>query len=270
MDVSGTIERHKSWVVAAAGTGPLVACAVLSVFRESVSAATAVLVLVLLVVGAASTGVRLAGIVAALSGGVWFDFFLTEPYLRLTIDDPNDVEATVLLVVIGAAVTEVALWGYRHQAQAVRRAGYLDGVLGTAEIITLRSEAPAALVEHVADQIGQTLGVTRSRFVSGPVRDARIAVLDHKGQVTRGSHSVNVDRDGLPTDDEIALVVTRADVVLGHFLLTSASHIARPTLEQRKVAVLLADQVGPVLEDQASVGRSQTPTDRSSKKQDQR
>ena len=37
-------------------------------------------------------------------------------------------------------------------------------------------------------------------------------------------------------------------MTLGHFLLTAASEIARPTLEQRKVAVLLADQAGSVLQ----------------------
>ena len=42
----------------------------------------------------------------------------------------DDVEAAALLVIIGAAVTEVALWGHRQQSRANRRAGYLDGVLG--------------------------------------------------------------------------------------------------------------------------------------------
>ena len=38
---------------------------------------------------------------------------LTEPYARFTITDPNDIEATVLLVLVGLAVTEIALWGRR-------------------------------------------------------------------------------------------------------------------------------------------------------------
>ena len=246
------IERHRAWVVTAAAVAPLLVCLVLAAFRESITAATAVLVLVLLVVGAASTGVRMAGIVAAASGAVWFDFFLTKPYETLAINDRNDVEAAVLLVLIGVAVTEVALWGHRQQAQANRRTGYLDGVLETAEIVTLRAESPDALVDHVADQIRQLLGVGRCRFVSGPVRDERVALLDHQGRVRRRGHEINVDRDGLPTDDNTALVVTRADATLGHFLLTAASEIARPTLEQRRVAVLLADQAGTVL---ASPGR---------------
>ncbi len=241
------IGRHRIWVVTAAAVAPLLACLVLAAFRSSITAATAVLVLVLLVVGAASTGVRMAGIVAAVSGAVWFDFFLTKPYETLDINDHNDVEAAVLLVLIGVVVTEVALWGHRQQARANRRAGYLDGVLGTAEIITLRQESPDLLVRHVADQIAQILDVGRCRFVAGPIHDARVPRLDHQGRVWRGDHQVNVDLDGLPTDDNTALPIARADVTLGHFLITAASEIARPTLEQRKVAILLADQAGSVL-----------------------
>ena len=125
--------------------------------------------------------------------------------------------------------------------------GYLDGVLETAEVVTLRTESPEALVDHIADQIRQLLGVGACRFVNGPVRDERVALLDHQGHVRRRGRDIDVDRDGLPTDDNTALVVTRADAALGHFLLTAASEIARPTLEQRRVAVLLADQAGTVL-----------------------
>ena len=249
MNGGPVIERHRSAVIAAAAVAPLVACAVLSAFRDSITNATAVLVLVLLVIAAASTGVRIAGIVAAVSGGIWFDLFLTQPYGRITIDDPNDLEATILLVVIGAAVTEVALWGHRQQARANRRAGYLEGVLGTAEVIRLRTEAPDALIEHVADQIKDILGAGSCHYVPAPVYDERIPLLDHQGRVTRHGQDVDVDRDGLPTDDEIALLVVRGPTTLGHFRITAAGAIARPTLEQRKVAVLLADQAGIVLSD---------------------
>jgi K+-sensing histidine kinase KdpD len=245
--VTDNIERYGSAVIVAAVILPLAVCAILAIFRDDLSAAIDVLVVVMVVVAAASTGVRTAGLVAALSGGVWFDFFLTQPYQRLAIGDPNDVEAAILLVVIGAAVTEIALWGRRQQARASQRAGYLDGVLGTAEIVTLRSESPKVLLDHISGQIQQVLSISGCRFVTGPVRDEQIPLLDHHGLVTRQGHPVNVDRDGLPTDDEIALQVTRAGVAVGHFLLTASARIARPTVEQRKVAVLLADQAGSAL-----------------------
>ena len=247
MDVALGIERHKSALIAAAAVAPALVSGILAAFRESLTATTAVLILVLLVIAAASTGVRIAGIVAAVSGGLSFDFFLTEPYGRLTINDPNDVEAAVLLVVIGAAVTEVALWGHRQHARANRRAGYLEGVLGTAEIVMRQHDKPEALTERVAQQITEVLGVGRCRFMALPLRDPRTPVLDHQGLVTRLGKPVDVDRNGLPTDDEIALEVTRAGVPVGHFLINTAANITRPTLEQRRVAVLLADQVGQVV-----------------------
>ena len=242
------IERHKAALIAVAAIAPALVSGILAAFRESLTATTAVLILVLLVIAAASTGVRMAGFVAAVSGGLSFDFFLTEPYGRLTISDPNDVEAAVLLVVIGAAVTEVALWGHRQHARANRRAGYLEGVLGTAEIVMLQHDTPEALTERVAQQIKEVLGVGGCRFQALPLRDPRTPVLGHQGVVTKLGKPIDVERDGLPTDDEIALVVSRAGVPVGHFLINTAASVERPTLEQRRVAVLLADQVGRVFE----------------------
>jgi hypothetical protein len=65
--------------------------------------------------------------------------------------------------------------------------------------------------------------------------------------VTRGSHELKVERDGLPTNAEIELAVQHAGETRGRFLLTAAARIARPDLEQRLVAVALADQVGAAL-----------------------
>ena len=134
--------QWRSAVRVAAVVLPLVTCAILSPVRESITAATAVLVLVLWVVAAAATGDRVAGLLAAVSGGIWFDFFLTQPYHRFTIADADDVEATLLLMLIGLGVTEIALWGYRQQARAARRSGYLEGVLGAAKVVS-EGDTPA-------------------------------------------------------------------------------------------------------------------------------
>jgi K+-sensing histidine kinase KdpD len=246
-EVAGLVRRYKVSVTVVSGLVPLLVCAVLALFRDDLTAASAVLILVLAVVAAASTGLRTAGLAAALSAGLWFDVFLTQPYGRLTIDDANDVEATVLLVLIGAAVSEVAQWGYRQQAKADRRAGYLDGVLTTAEIVMLPTTPPDEVIGNIASQIKQVLGADECRFVAGPVHDSRIAILGHDGQVSRGDQRINVETNGLPTDNEIALLVAHGSQTLGHFRLTASTHITRPSLEQRKVAALFADQAGSAL-----------------------
>lgn len=243
------LPQQQRWIVrAGAVVLPLVTCAVLAGFRDSVTAATAVLVLVVWVVAAAATGDRAAGLLAAVSGAVWFDFFLTEPYQRFTIADSDDVEATVLLVLIGLGVTEIALWGHRQQARAARRSGYLEGVLGAARAVSEGDAPVSALVDVVGSQIAQVLDADACRFVEGPVHDVRIAVLDHDGILARGGHPVDVDRVGLPSDEYVAIPVRRGARVVGHFLATATTHIAYPSVEQRQVAVLLADQVAAAVD----------------------
>jgi hypothetical protein len=65
--------------------------------------------------------------------------------------------------------------------------------------------------------------------------------------VVYDGHPLDVARSGLPTDTEIALVVQSGGVTRGRFLLVSTSRVVRPTPEQLRVAVALANQVGPAL-----------------------
>ena len=126
--------RDRSALLAAL-VGPLTLAAVLTPWRESFAHTDAALALVLVVVAVAANGDRLAGVVAALSAGVWFDFFLTAPYERFVINDRSDIETTVLLLLVGVAVTELAVWGRRQQAEASRQAGYFAGIQDAADAV---------------------------------------------------------------------------------------------------------------------------------------
>jgi K+-sensing histidine kinase KdpD len=106
--------RHRIPVLLGSVLAPLIACALLALVRDVIDNTNAALILVLLVVAAASTGLRLAGLLAAASSAAWFDFFLTAPRGRFTISDRADIETTVLLILVGVAVTEICLWGRRQ------------------------------------------------------------------------------------------------------------------------------------------------------------
>jgi hypothetical protein len=120
-------------------------------------------------------------------------------------------------------------------------------VLRAAETIALHEESPQKLADHVARQIADVLAVSGCRFVPGQAYETRYAILDRDGTVLRNGRPVNVERHGLPVDEETILLVRRGPEVLGHFVVTSATDVVRPTVEQRRVAVLLADQMGAVL-----------------------
>ena len=245
MGVAAFLQAHRGLVVAAAAVVPFLACALLAVFRDSVANTNAALGLVLLVVAAAATGIRWAGIVAALSCAAWFDFFLTEPYNQFTIADRADIETAVLLLIVGAAVTEIALWGRRQQSRASREQGYLDGVVGTAATVAAGLESTDSLIAHVARQIVEVLQIDDCRFDLGT--GSVLATLESDGTVSRNGRPVDVARLGLPTDSEIELVVQSGGVVHGRYLLIAATNVVRPSLEQRRVVVALANQVGAAL-----------------------
>jgi K+-sensing histidine kinase KdpD len=225
--------------------GPLAVCAVLAGLRDVMPNDNAALVLVLVVVAVAAAGHRPSAVVAALSSAVWFDFFLTKPYHTFTIDSRDDIETAVLLVLVGLAVTEVALWGRRQQGRSSRREGYLDGVTDAARMAAEGDTPPAAVVSFVADQISHVLGVDTCEFRPGnPGSHPRI---NRDGSVTRDGNPIDVDRSGLPTHDVTDIAVESHGRPLGHFEIMSTSHVVWPSLEQRRVAVTLADQAGAAL-----------------------
>jgi K+-sensing histidine kinase KdpD len=242
--------RKRYLAVFAGLAAPLALTAILVPFRTSFPNTDAALVLILVVVAVAALGSRPAGILAALSAAAWFDFFLTRPYERFSITRTSDIETTVLILVIGVAVTEIAVWGRRQHLAATRRAGYLAGINLAAGAVAAGSSA-SALVGDVSDRLVRLLSVRDCRFEYGVAGLGRPARLRQDGQVvTPDQRVLAVDRDGLPATTE--LLVEYGGVLRGRFLLTAGPD-ARPTEEQRLVAVAFADQVGAALAADGSV-----------------
>jgi K+-sensing histidine kinase KdpD len=237
--------RARTLALTTAVLAPTVVGALLSLVREQIANNNATLVFVLVVVAVAATGYRAAGLLAALVSAASFDFFLTQPYLTFTINDRDDVEAAVLLALIGLAVTEIALWGRRQQARASTSAGYLEGVVAAARLAA-DATSPSDVVELVGRQIGDVLGLDDCRFDPGPSHPDRPR-LDAEGGVTWRGRAVDVAREGLPTLDLIELPMTSGGVERGRYLLTSTSAVRRPDRERRQVAITLADQAAAAL-----------------------
>jgi len=245
------VPRRRAWwtrersALLAALLGPPALAAGLAPFRETFANTDAALVLVLGVVAVAVVGYRPAGIVAALSAGVWFDFFLTAPYERFAINDRSDVETTVLLLLVGVTVTEVAGWGRRQQAEAARQAGYFAGIQDAADAVATGT-TPTMVVDQVCAQLTQILGLRQCRFDYGRGVVGGRPRLRADGQVTWRGGVCDIERKGLPSDVEIELLLASGPDYRGAFLL-DAEPDARPSLAQRLVAVALADRAGAML-----------------------
>jgi K+-sensing histidine kinase KdpD len=239
------MSRRDTVAVLAGLAAPLAVAALLVPFRGSFPNTGAALALILVVVAVAANGYRLAGILAAVSAAAWFDFFLTRPYERFAITRRADIETTVLLLVIGVAVTEIAVWGRRQHAAASRRAGYLEGINAAAQAAATGS-SPAALIDQVAGQLTRVLSLQACRFQYGAAGLGRPARMRHDGTVIVADQPWDVDGKGFPSGTDTELLVEGGGVFQGRFLMTPGP-AARPTAEQRLLAAALADQVGAAL-----------------------
>jgi hypothetical protein len=231
--------------IVAGFVGPLALAAILVPFRGHFANTDAALAMILLVVAVAAAGNRLAGYVAALSAAVWFDFFLTRPYERFTINRATDIETTVLLFVIGVAVTEIAVFGRRQQASASRRAGYLEGINDAARAVAT-GDSPTTLIDQIAGALTQLLSLRSCQFQYGVAGLGRPARLEHDGQVILNGMPYDVHIADLPAGIALELLVESGGRLQGRFLMEPEPGV-RPTHEQLLVAAALADQAGAAL-----------------------
>jgi K+-sensing histidine kinase KdpD len=238
-----TLSPRRQIAVLAGLIGPAAACAALTPVRDSFPTTDAALVLVAVIVAIAALGSRTGGLVAALSAGVWFDFFLTRPYETFSINTRPAIETTVLLFIIGIAVTEISAWGRREHFRAGQQSGYLTGLHAAAEVVATGG-SPTRLTGQVADQLSEILQLKSCHFHYGTgLGNPR---LQHDGRLSRGTKAWDVDNRGLPTGEETELLVSAGGRFHGRFLMTPIED-SRPNLTQRLVAVALADQVGAAL-----------------------
>src|SRR5262249_35051318 len=88
--------------------GAIMGAAAMVAVRDHLASVNAVLILVLFVLLGATIGGRRAGVLSALAAAAAFDFFFTTPYNSLKIDNAEQIETTVLLLIVGLAIGEIS------------------------------------------------------------------------------------------------------------------------------------------------------------------
>jgi K+-sensing histidine kinase KdpD len=239
--MSARWSRDRIAVLAALLAPPAVAAALIPFRSGALPGADAALVLVVVVVAVAATGHRAAGVICAVSSALWFDFFLTQPYERFSISSRDNIETTVLLLVVGVLVTELACWGRRQRRVVVSGSAQVAGVESTAELIASGGDRDAVL-DRVSTQLGELLALRGCRFEPDAGAGDHPPVLQPDGTLRWGATLWDVDRLGLP-EDEIALPARFQGRTLGRFMLLPTPRTA-PSVAARRVSVVLADLVG--------------------------
>ncbi len=233
-------QERVDWLAAAGGgIAVLLIAMALGPLRDWMGNTNVALILLAVVVAAAAAGGRVAGVVTAVVAGLSFNFFHTQPYLSLDIDSREDLITTLLLVLIGLVVGELAQFfeGERRKGQAHH--DELQRLNGVSKLL-LAGAGSQEVVEAVRAALVAELGLRDARFDPGEPDGTR-PVLGIDGLL--GSSGVLVARR---TGFEIPgggldLPVQYEGRSLGRFIL-EPSPGGTMDFDRQVTAVLLAGQ----------------------------
>jgi hypothetical protein len=238
----GTVELALLLVAALV---PLAAAALLTAARSHVQNTSLALIMVAVVVAIATPGRRLAALIAGVSAGLWFDFFLTKPYGSFAIHRTSDLDTTILLTVVALAVGEISARRRRQQHWASVTRDDLERVHVIAGMLA-EGDPTAEILPAVAGELAALLGLLSCRFdpslskPSGPW-------LDHSGLLNYGHLAWDLQKDGLPNKD-VSLLIEVGGQPVGRFVMRGPELGVPIPAERLTVAITLAQLAGAALQ----------------------
>jgi hypothetical protein len=207
--------------------------------RDWLGASNVALVLVVIIVGAATFGGRLAGAVTSIAAALAFDFFHTQPFYTLRIDDREEIIAAVLLLVVGLIVGELAGLRAASRREVVMHARGASRLEDVASVVAAGADLDEVW-PVVRRALVEQLELAECRFDPAPT-PAPMIVLERNGQIA--SRELRWERGGFALPAEgVAVPVLNRGRALGRLVLVPqpGTGTSRP---QRRVAVALADQL---------------------------
>lgn len=227
-----------------AGLLPVAVGGALVAVRGEVVTANLGLVMVLTVVLAAAVGGRGPGVLSAVIAAMSFDFFLTRPYLSLKIERTDDLETTLVLLVIGLAVGQIAVRARRARRAARQGSDQIGRLHRIAELVASGSpvDQVIASVEH---ELTDLLQLRSCRFDRAP-SNGWLPVMERSGVVSGVHIRYFAGREFMLPEQGVELPVLARGREVGRLVLEPEPGFGI-SLEERTVAVALSDQLGAVI-----------------------
>ena len=238
--------------LAIAAFGPLLVVGALVSFRDDIASANIALVFVVVVVLGAAIGTRWSGAVAALISAMSYDFFFTHPYQSLKIESSDDVQTTVLLLVIGLIVSELVIFSRGHRRASEQRRDAISRLHRVAELAASGAD-PDDVVSSVQTELIGLLSLRGCRFERPPF-GSELPHLERNGAITGDRHRWVGGEYALPEVGAEIPVLGRGQT-LGRLVLEPDPNVG-VSIEERVVAVALSDQLGAALAAEAGSGGS--------------
>lgn len=223
---------------------PLVVGALLAPVRDDLLATGVALALMLTVVVAAAGGGRLPGVVAALAAAVSYHLLRAGSFPSLHPVTRDDIQVAAFLLVAGVAVGTVARPQRAHASAKLGRS-QIRRIHRLAEQVST-GEDPADVILTAEAELTALLDLRACRFEAPPYGTTVLVRLERGAAPPEPRRPrASGGSDALPPDGAELPVLSRGQPV-GRFVLVPC--LGRElSLEERVVAVALADQVGAAL-----------------------
>jgi K+-sensing histidine kinase KdpD len=199
-------------------------------FRGTIGLENVVILYLLVVVAAAAIGGRAAGMVAAVSAALAYDYFLTTPYHTLVIDTLAQVITVTLLVATGIVVS---IGGRVRRRSAAVAEAHADAIR-LLHRVTETAAAGGAVDRVAAEGLQRLLGARRisvlRRSPAGftvtldigdtqpPIDLEALIHLDREGRIPPGHHRVLDGTMVLPLEG-VALDLVARQQPLGYLVV---------------------------------------------------
>jgi hypothetical protein len=226
--------RSRTAEVGAAAAGAIAAIVVAGLLvpvRDTFGNTNMALVLVVVIVAAAALGGRFVGAVTSVAAALAFNYFHTQPYRTLSVDNREDIATVVLLLVVGLIVGELANLHSRRRGDAQTRAAGAHWLAGGRPVEDVWPIVQQGLVDE--------LGLTGCRFEPAPYHGQLPAVQRSgrlEGPLTWAREGFELPAGGAQ------LSVEHRSHLFGRVVLAPTPGRG-VSLEERRVAVALADQL---------------------------
>lgn len=225
--------------------GAIVVAGVLEGLPGPVEQVHVALALVLVVMGAAALGGRLAGASTAVIATASFDFFFTEPVHSFAIDAGRDIITTILLLAVGIAAGELAMTAERRvnrERDERRELGRLQRVASLAS----QGADDQALIDAVGHELIESLGLSGYEYEDAAGATPALPRIERSGSLGSTTTYVHTGAGFSLAPGGVELPVQGDGRQIGRFVLHPLPNRAVPH-QHRVVAVALSDQLGAVL-----------------------
>ncbi len=236
--VPGRVGKASAGLAVAA---PPAAAGVLVPFRSDITNTALALVMVAVVVVVVAPGRRVAALVAGISAGLWFDFFLTRPYESFDISRSADIQTTVLLFVVAIAVGELAARDRQHRTDSTSGSEGLAAVESVSHLVAAGT-AGKPVIDAVRQALVPLLHLESCRFDPSTAA-VTVPFIERPGYVSYSVYRWDASDQGLPPSP-VTLPVRSGERLLGRFMLEGPA-LPVPIDDHRLLsALVLADLAG--------------------------